>query len=91
MVGNLASIQRRLTALDGRGPGGSGAGGRGGCGYCGGGDDDHHDEPYEVYFEDEVPEDLEGECPECGEELITTIYFDDDPRAPWQRSEGGAT
>jgi len=80
------NIQRRLTALDG----GSEAG-RGGCGYCGGSPDDHHDEPYEVYFEDEVPGDLEGECPECGEEIITTIYFDDDPRAPWQRSEGGAT
>jgi hypothetical protein len=71
------STQRRLAALDG--------GGRGGCGYCGDGDDDRRDEPYIVTFDDETPPDFPETCPRCGRELITTIYFDDDPRAPWSR------
>jgi hypothetical protein len=79
MVGTLVSVHKRLQRLEGggRGPGG-------GCG-CGGGDDDHGnwDEPYHIFFEDEEPEGLEEFCPECGRELVQNIYFDDDPRAPW--------
>jgi len=79
MVGTLVSVHKRLQRLEGggRGPGG-------GCG-CGGGDDDHGngDEPYHIFFEDEEPEGLEKFCPECGRELVQNIYFDDDPRAPW--------
>ena len=76
MVGTLVSVRKKLQQLEG--------GRGGGCGYCGGGDDDGDwDEPYEIYFDDEVPDDFEDVCPECGEEWV--IYFDDDPRAPWNR------
>jgi hypothetical protein len=73
----VSSLQAKVSRLEE-----SAGGGGNGCGYCGG-DDDNRDDPYEVYFEDELPDDLEENCPECGRELITTIYFDDDPRAPW--------
>jgi hypothetical protein len=73
----MRSIERRVAALEE-----SAGGGGDGCGYCGGGGDDDRDGPYEVYFEDEQPEDPEETCPQCGRELITYIYFDDDPRAP---------
>ena len=73
-----STLERRLEALEE-----SAGGGGGGCGYCGGGDDDNRDGSYEVYFEEELPEDPEETCPQCGRDLITTIYFDDDPRAPW--------
>jgi hypothetical protein len=76
----VTTIERRVAALEE-----SAGGGSNGCGYCdgGGGNDDDRDGPYELYFADELPDDLEENCPECGRELITTIYFDDDPRAPW--------
>jgi hypothetical protein len=70
-------VQRLLDATGGRGPGG------GGCDYCGGDDEDNRGEPYDIFFEDEVPEDLEENCPKCGRELILSIYFEEDPRAPW--------
>jgi hypothetical protein len=73
----VTAIERRVKRLEK--PAG---GGGGGCGYCGG-DDGGRDEPYTIYFEDELPEDLEENCPECGRELIQHIYFEDDPRAPW--------
>jgi hypothetical protein len=78
MVGTLVSIHKRLQQLEGggRGPGG-------GCGYCGGDDDGNWDEPYIITFDDETPLDFPETCPECGRVLITTIYFDDDPQAPW--------
>jgi hypothetical protein len=81
MVATLVSAHKRLQRLEGggRGPGG------GGCGYCGDGDDDRRDEPYIITFDDETPPDFPETCPECGRELITTIYFDDDPRAPWNQ------
>ena len=72
-----STLERRLEALEE-----SADGGGDGCGYCGGGDDDRGG-PYKLYFEDELPEDLEESCPQCGRDLITNIYFDDDPRAPW--------
>ena len=81
----VTTIERRVNRLE------KSAGGAG-CGYCGGGGGDDHgdsDEPYTIYFEGELPEDLEENCPECGRELITTIYFDDDPQAPW--NEGTAS
>jgi hypothetical protein len=76
----VTTVERRLRQLEGggRGPGG-------GCGYCGDGDDDRRDEPYIITFDDETPPDFPETCPECGRELITTIYFDDDPRAPWNQ------
>ena len=73
----LRSLERRVARLEE-----SAGGGGSGCGYCGGGGDDDRNGPYEVYFEDELPEDLEESCPHCGRDLITNIYFDDDPRAP---------
>lgn len=76
-------VQRLLDATGGRGPGG------GGCDYCGGGDDDGNwDEPYEVSFDDEEPDDLEENCPKCGRELILNVYWHDDPRAPWNARGG---
>ena len=70
----VTTLQRRVGRLE------ESAGGE--CPYCGeGGGDDNR--PYEVIWDDEVPEDLEENCPECGRELIITVYFEDDPRAPW--------
>jgi len=71
----VSSLKRQVAALKAQ------AGGGDDCGYCGG--DDDNDRSYEVIFEDELPEDFEANCPRCGRELVTTIYFDDDPRAPW--------
>jgi hypothetical protein len=73
----VTTIERRVAALEK-----SAGGGGDGCGYCGddGGDGD---ESYEIIFADDLPDDLEENCPECGRGLMTTIYFDDDPRAPW--------
>jgi len=73
----VRSLKRRVSALE------ESAGGSGECPECGNGPDD--DKPYEVVFDDEMPDDLEENCPECGRELITTIYFEDDPNAPWNR------
>ena len=70
----VTTIERRVAALE-KSAGGSE------CPECGDGGDNNR--PYKVYFEDELPEDLDENCPECGRELITTIYFEDDPRAPW--------
>ena len=72
------SLKRRVSALEEA----AGDAGGNGCGYCGGDDDDNQDGPYEICSEDELPEDLEESCPQCGRDLITDIYFDDDPRAP---------
>jgi len=69
------TTQRRLKKLEAGGPTPP-------CDYCGGGDGDP-DEPYEIVFDDELPDDFEETCPQCGRELATPIYFDDDPRAPW--------
>jgi hypothetical protein len=78
MVSSVAGKVRRLEEATGGGRGG------GGCGYCGGGDEDNPNEPYEIFFEDEEPEDLEEKCPECGREpIVIDIYFPEDPRAPW--------
>jgi hypothetical protein len=79
MVATLVSAHKRLQRLEGgsRGPGG------GSCGYCGDGDDDRRDEPYIITFDDETSPDFPETCPECGASLF--IYFDDDPRAPWNR------
>ena len=73
----MRTIERRVSALEKA----SFAGGGGECPECG----DGGDKPYEVVFDDELPDDLEESCPECGREIITTIYFEDDPRAPWNR------
>ena len=79
----MVAVEQRLKRLEGggRGPGG------GVCGYCGGrepGDNDGNwDKPYIVTFDDETPDDFPETCPECGASLV--IYFDDDPRAPWNR------
>jgi len=80
MVATLVSVHKRLQRLEGggRGPGG-------GCDYCGSDDDGNWDEPYIITFDDETPPDFPETCPECGRELITTIYFDDDPQAPWNQ------
>jgi hypothetical protein len=74
----VTAVERRLRQLEGggRGPGG-------GCGYCGDGDDDRRDEPYIITFDDETAPDFPETCPECGATLV--IYFDDDPRAPWNQ------
>ena len=69
----VTTIERRVAQLEE-------SGGGGGCNHCssaGGGG------PYTIYFNDEVPDDFEDVCPECGEVLV--IYFNDDPRAPWNR------
>ena len=73
----VTTIERRVNRLE------KSAGGDG-CGYCGG-DDGNWDEPYIITFDDETPPDSPETCPECGRELITTIYFDDDPQAPWNQ------
>jgi hypothetical protein len=67
-IGNL--VERRLRQLEAS-PGGP----SGPCDYCGdGGDGD--DRPYEIIFDEDLPEDLGPEfCPECGRKLIIT--FDD--------------
>jgi hypothetical protein len=72
----MRTIERRVSALEEA----SFAGGGGECPECGDGE-----EPYEVVFDDELPDDLEENCPGCGRGLITTIYFEDDPNAPWNR------
>ena len=79
----VTSLRREVASL--KTQAGGGGRGPGGCDYCDGrGPDDHDpDEPYIIYFDDELPDDLEETCPRCGRELITPIYFDDDPRAPW--------
>ena len=66
-------------------------GGKPPCSCCGwGGDNGEPDDfgerdTYEVVFvgpdEDAGPE----FCPECGRRIAYDIYFDDDPRAPWNR------
>ena len=59
------------------------------CDYCGwGGDNGEPDEPdegdaFEVIFDDEAGNEW---CPECGRQTLVAVYFDDDPRAPWNRS-----
>ncbi len=77
---------RVLAGRVGRLENGRGRGGNG-CGYCGGGGPG--DETWEVFFEGEEPEDLEETCPQCGCELVSTIYFpEDEPGAPaprWRR------
>jgi hypothetical protein len=59
------------------------------CDRCGWGGEDDNNRTYEVIFEDELPDDLEENCPRCGRELIQSIYFDDDPRAPWNATHDG--
>jgi hypothetical protein len=78
----VTARERRVAALEK-----SAGGGGDGCGDCGGGGEDDQDGPFKVYFEDERPDDLEENCPQCGRELVTTIYFDDDPNAPWNKRE----
>jgi hypothetical protein len=83
----VTTIERRVKRLEKP----AGGGGGDGCGYCGGGGDDddgNWDEPYHIFFADEEPEGLEEFCPECGRELVQNIYFDDDPRAPWNARRG---
>jgi hypothetical protein len=77
----MVAVEQRLKRLEGGGPTPP-------CDYCGGGgdDDDNWDEPYVIFFEDEEPEDLEENCPQCGRALVYTIYFDDDVRAPWNQA-----
>jgi len=75
----VTTIERRVARLE------ESAGG-GGCNHCGGGDDGSGGDggPYTIYFDDEVPDDFEDVCPECGE--VHVIYFEDDPRVPsWNR------
>ena len=78
----MRTIERRVSALEEA----SFAGGGGECPECGDGGDGGG-ESYEVIFDDEMPDDLEENCPECGRELIQTIYFEDDPNTPWNRGE----
>ena len=76
----LMTQARRVRALE------DGGGGWGPpCGRCSGGDGDDHDEgdTYEVNFDDEAENEW---CPECSRQTSVAIYFDDDPRAPWNRS-----
>ena len=72
----MVAVEQRLKQLEG------GCSGGGGCGYCGD-DDVNWDEPYIITFDDETPDDFPETCPECGASLV--IYFDDAPRAPWNR------
>ena len=72
-------LKRRVERLEATTEGGDR------CLVCGNGPD--NDKSYEVVFDDEMPDDLKETCPECGRELITTIYFEDDPNAPWNRRE----
>jgi hypothetical protein len=73
----MSTIERRVSALEEA----SFAGGGGECSECGDGDD----KPYEVVFDNQLPDNLEENCQGCGRELITTIYFEDDLGAPWNR------
>ena len=75
------ATQRRLKKLEAGGGGGDGDD----CNHCGwphdgSGDDDIR---YEIVF---TEDDEETSCPQCGREFLT-IYFGDDPRAPWNRGE----
>ena len=84
----LTTQTRRVRALeDGSGGGGGGGGWDGDdCNHCGWphyGSGDGDDIRYEVVWDED---DEETCCPHCGREFLT-IYFHDDPRAPWNRGE----
>lgn len=60
------------------------------CGWGGGEEpfENHPDEPYEIVFDEHPYDELAEDetCSRCGRVLSRTIFFDEDPRAPWNEA-----
>jgi len=76
----MATVESRVGRLESQAGGGGGGDGDD-CNHCGWPHDEDGDDdiPYEIVF---TEDDEEVSCPQCGR-VFLTIYFDDDPRAPW--------